>query len=366
LGSTAVIFNAIAIPKLNITPKREGFKMKAHLQHYCVVTLIALICLTPLVNSLHAQSELMANWTFNNTSADASGHGFDATLEGNAGYTDDAVKGSHSLLLNGSPDYAYVGPMDLGDQFTICAWVFLELDQSNIQTIIGNAMGGSTVDGFKLFINNWETNNKCILIETSDGSARLDATSPENTFEEGFWNHVAATLDVANGVAEIFYNGEDVTQSGSIVTNFQTTQAVTIGSMSGPDWYLTGMIDDVRIYQGLLTIDEIADVMDSPETGIQSKEAIITDYQLSNFPNPFNPSTTITFNIPQAQPFELDIVNIHGERIRLLAVDKNYFGPYHILWDGLDDLGRVVPSGIYVCRLRGDNLKQSRKMLLVR
>jgi len=320
-----------------------------------------------LAEFLGAQTELLANWPFNNTGEDASGNGFDATLRGNAVYTDNAVKGSHCLLLNGSPDYVYVGPMDLGTRFTVCAWVFLEVDQTNIQTIIGNAMGGSTIDGFKLFINSWETNNKRILIETSDGSTRLDATSPENTFEEGFWNHVAATIDAANGTAQIYYNGEDVTENSAIVANFQTTENVTIGSMSGPDWYLTGMIDDVRIYQGLLTIDEILDAMDSPETGIhQNVETIVKEFDLQVYPNPFNPQTTISFNITKAQTLKLDIVNIRGECVRSMAVEADSPGRYRIVWTGRDHFGQPVPGGIYICRLRGNDFMQTRKMVLVR
>ncbi|MBN1482500.1 hypothetical protein EH223_10685 [candidate division KSB1 bacterium] len=81
-----------------------------------------------------------------------------------------------------------------------------------------------------MFVNSWETNNKRIIIETSDGTARLDATSPENTFEEGFWNFVAVTIDRINGDAHIYYNGEEVTESGAVVPGFQAIQSVTIGS----------------------------------------------------------------------------------------------------------------------------------------
>lgn len=316
---------------------------------------------------LRAQPQLIASWPFNNNSDDASGNEHHATLRGNAGYTQDAAKGSHSLMLNGAPDHVLVGPLDFGDEFTICAWSFLEPGVTNIQTVIGNAMGGSTVDGFKLFINNWETSNKRIIIETSDGVARLDAVSPENTFEEGFWNHVAVTMDRINGESHIYYNGEEVTESGAIVPNFQNTESVTIGSMSGPDWFWTGMIDDVRIYEGLLTIDDIIDVMDSPETGVhQRPDQNVTTFHLRNYPNPFNPHTTISFHIGKRQAVALEIVDVGGKHIRRLLNQEKYRGNYKVHWDGLDDLGKSVPSGVYLCRLRTPNLVSVRKMLLVR
>ena len=328
---------------------------------------LAFICIALANTSLMAQPTLLASWPFNSSTEDASGNGFNATLRGAAGYSDDAINGSHSLWLKGSPDYVRVGPMDLGTEFTICAWTFLEANLSNIQTIIGNAAGGSAVDGFKLFINNWDTNNKCILIETADGATRLDAASPENTFEEDAWNHVAVALDRTNGIAQIYYNGEEVTASGSIVSNFQTTGNVTIGAMSDQSWYWTGMIDDVRIYQGLLTPDEIGDVMDSPETGIGQKATrAVQEFHLSSFPNPFNPQTTIAFDISRQTFARLDIVNIRGERIRTLLNEQKSPGHYNILWNGLDDNERPAPSGSYLFRLVTDDFSQTVKAALVR
>lgn len=332
-----------------------------------IVILLVVLCAFFKSSPLQAQATLLASWPFNNSAEDASGNGFDATLKGDAGYTDDAVNGSHSLWLKGSPDYVYVGPMDLGAQFTICAWTFLEPDVSNIQTIIGNAAGGSTIDGFKLFINNWETSNKAILIETSDGAARLDAASAENTFEEDSWNHIAVTIDKQNGLAQIFYNGKDVTLSGAIVPNLQSTESVTIGAMADRSWYWTGMIDDLRIYQGLLTPDEIVDVMNSPETSVAARSPkIVHDFHLCNFPNPFNPQTSITFELKKRGFAQLDIVNIRGEHIRTLLSEQKSAGRFSIPWDGLDDSGRAAPSGSYLCRLLTDDFSQTLKMALLR
>ncbi|MBN1560526.1 T9SS type A sorting domain-containing protein [candidate division KSB1 bacterium] len=330
------------------------------------ISLIWIFFAPYMIGSSGAQPILRASWSFNDNSLDASGNGNDATLRGSAGYSENAAKGSHSLLLNGAPDYVLVGPIDFGDEFTICAWAFLEVGMTNIQTIIGNAMGGSTVDGFKLFINNWETSNRCILIETSDGVTRLDASSPENTFEEGFWNHVAVTMDRINGVARIYYNGEDVTQNGAIVPNLQVTQSVTIGSMAGPEWFWTGMIDDVRIYQGLLTADEINEIMNSPETGISQIQVENQDYRLSNYPNPFNPQTTISFTVLHSQLIVLEIVNSRGEQIRTMLDEKKAPGQHSILWDGMDESGRAVSSGVYFAKIYGDDFLQRHKMLLVR
>ncbi len=218
-----------------------------------------------------------------------------------------------------------------------------------------------------MFINNWDTDNKAILIESSDGTSRLDAASAENTFEDGAWNHIAATLDRTNGLARIYYNGKDVTLNGAVTPNFQAMGAVTIGAMQDRSWYWTGMIDDLRIYQGLLTPDEIGDVMDSPETGVSRRTPIVVqDFHIRNFPNPFNPQTSITFDIKKQGFVQLDIVNIRGEHIRTLLSDEKSPGRFSILWDGLDDSGHAAPSGSYLCRLLSDDFSQTLKMALLR
>jgi hypothetical protein len=225
------------------------------------------------------------------------------------------------------------------------------------------------VDGFKLFINSWETTNKRIIIETSDGAVRLDAVSPEGTFESDFWNHVAATIDRANGVAEIYYNGEVVTEIGAIVPRFQVTQTVAIGAMPGPSWYWNGMLDDIRIYAGLLTADEINDVLDDTDTGVKrslDRKGVVEDFELRNYPNPFNPETRITFNLRRAETVLLEVRNIRGDLVRTLVEGYRAAGRYSVSWNGTDEYGQAVTSGVYFYRLTSANFSQNQKMLLVR
>lgn len=338
-------------------------------QKATIIVLALLLSLIFLSTSLFAQANLLGSWPFNNSGIDASGNGHDATLQGNAIFIDSGAKGSHSLLLDGTNSYASVGEINFGDEFTVCAWVFLETGTTNIQTIFGNAMGGSLIDGFKLFINNWETNNKCILIETSDGATRLDAASPENTFEEGVWNHVAITIDRLNGLSQIYYNGEDVTLNGAVVTGFQVTNPVTIGSMSGPDWFWNGMIDDVRVYDAMLSIDDIVAVMDDPETGISRhpRETVTVDnFNLTNYPNPFNPTTTIAFDVAHTGEISLTIMTVTGQEVCTLVQETKTPGHYTVTWDGRDNFGATAPSGVYLYQLKGENFSQTHKMALAR
>jgi hypothetical protein len=68
-------------------------------------------------------------------------------------------------------------------------------------------------------------------------------------------------------------------------------------------------------------------------------------------PNPFNPSTQLRFDLAAQCTVQLVIFDARGARVRLLAVGARPAGSYPVVWDGRDDLGRSVGSGIYVARL---------------
>jgi hypothetical protein len=94
-----------------------------------------------------------------------------------------------------------------------------------------------------------------------------------------------------------------------------------------------------------------------------------------NYPNPFNPSTTIPFTVSYKGqgagvkspiPTSLIIYNILGQRVRRLVDEVKLPGEYEIIWDGKDDKGNEVTSGIYFYKLQTKNFSQTKKMLLVK
>jgi hypothetical protein len=102
------------------------------------------------------------------------------------------------------------------------------------------------------------------------------------------------------------------------------------------------------------------------------KLLIPTVYELNqNYPNPFNPSTTILYGIPFVSDVSIEIFNVLGQRVRVLVSEKQPPAFYNIVWDGRNDQGAAVASGVYVCRMaargnNGENFVQTRKMLFVR
>ncbi|HFB68104.1 MAG TPA: T9SS type A sorting domain-containing protein, partial [Calditrichae bacterium] len=85
-----------------------------------------------------------------------------------------------------------------------------------------------------------------------------------------------------------------------------------------------------------------------------------------NFPNPFNPSTTIRYQLAREVPVRLEIFNIQGQRVRTLVHAVQSAGFYSVEWDGRNDAGQPVASGTYIYRLQAGSFVQTRQMTLMK
>jgi len=85
-----------------------------------------------------------------------------------------------------------------------------------------------------------------------------------------------------------------------------------------------------------------------------------------NYPNPFNPTTTIQYQLPIAEYVEISIYNTLGQRIRTLLKKWQLAGRYQVIWNGKDDKGRPVASGVYVYQIKAGDFVKARKMVLMR
>jgi len=85
-----------------------------------------------------------------------------------------------------------------------------------------------------------------------------------------------------------------------------------------------------------------------------------------NFPNPFNASTKIRFHLPEPSQVSLKIYNILGREVKNLLNEKKESGYHTIQWDGADDAGRQVGSGVYYYQIRTREQRVVKKMLLLK
>jgi hypothetical protein len=95
--------------------------------------------------------------------------------------------------------------------------------------------------------------------------------------------------------------------------------------------------------------------------------AIPTESALhQNYPNPFNPSTTIQYDLPQAGRVVLEIFDPLGRVVKTLIKGESTAGVHTVTWNGTNDHGGLLPSGVYIYRIVSPGFVQTRKMLLVR
>ncbi|UCB52885.1 MAG: T9SS type A sorting domain-containing protein, partial [Candidatus Zixiibacteriota bacterium] len=115
--------------------------------------------------------------------------------------------------------------------------------------------------------------------------------------------------------------------------------------------------------------------VDFTETAVEDDRDQETDlprdfHLAQNYPNPFNPATRIQYTVgsknTQAVPVTLRIYNVLGQLVRTLVDEKKAVGNYRVNWDGRDDSGRALSSGVYLYTLRMEDLRITKRMLLLR
>lgn len=147
---------------------------------------------------------------------------------------------------------------------------------------------------------------------------------------------------------------------------------VYVAEQIGAEWQpvQSNIIDEetyvrkIRFFDGNLFIaagsNHYSQLFKSIETVDNSSLEVLPleDYSLNNYPNPFNPSTKISFIIPNNSNIEVNVYNIKGQKIKTLFQDEIDKGSHSILWNGDDDSGKPVSSGVYFYKLVIDGKKE--------
>ncbi len=118
------------------------------------------------------------------------------------------------------------------------------------------------------------------------------------------------------------------------------------------------------ILSGTITNEALSDgdVLDVGEPSERDLQYVLDQ----NYPNPFNPSTTIQYSLLKRAKVELVVYNVLGQMVRTLVRETKPAGNYQTRWDGLDNRGQKVSSGIYFYRLKSSGFTQVKKMMLVK
>ena len=160
----------------------------------------------------------------------------------------------------------------------------------------------------------------------------------------------------AGGVAEYSWNPVTVDIS-SLADNHPSVLIVfELESNNDGNWAGGWNIDDV-----LITGDYVSGIAD----GIVEKTPV-TFSLLDNYPNPFNPKTTISYRLAAGEFVRLTVYDVLGREVKTLVSERKPAGSYRVIWNGRDESGSAVPSGVYFYSLEAGGYKAVKKLLLVK
>jgi subtilisin family serine protease len=193
----------------------------------------------------------------------------------------------------------------------------------------------------------------------------VDVCAPGNGMFSHLWDDsygmrssTSSACALVSGVAALLKFYDPSVDSDEFQTRMRTTSDY-IDDLN-PDyagWLGGGRLNAYRALMNIVPVEETASAAQGMPDG----------YALSqNHPNPFNPSTTISYSLPQAGQATLRIYNVGGQLIRILVDSIQSEGEYAVRWDGCDRDGQRVTSGIYFYRLSAGNWSQAKKMVLMR
>lgn len=116
-----------------------------------------------------------------------------------------------------------------------------------------------------------------------------------------------------------------------------------------------------------LTIDKVCYKNTNTSVIGSDGNLMLKEFSLrQNFPNPFNPETTIKYEIPKPVGVIIIIYNLLGQKVRTLVSEEKMAGAYLVKWDGKDDFSRPVSRGVYLYRISAEQFIQTKKMVLLR
>jgi hypothetical protein len=200
-----------------------------------------------------------------------------------------------------------------------------------------------------------------VLLTAEDASGHVGETEMDVDLR-GKWVHNVLTFDADDDVVAY-----------SVAEGGQTLASAELPGITGFTDVLCqlglSLVHDCAV-GGQTTIVKIDNVVygawGSSGSGVDDSVAAASYREVANFPNPFNPSTTISFSSTSDGHADVAVYDPSGRLIRKLLSGTVEAGRYSIPWDGRDEEGREVASGVYFYRVRAPGVSEERKMALLK
>ncbi|HEX4119812.1 MAG TPA: DUF2341 domain-containing protein [Verrucomicrobiae bacterium] len=146
--------------------------------------------------------------------------------------------------------YLDAGFVNLGNAFTLSAWVDVPSSTSSIQTVWGNGTGVTDSSQILFYVDNYNTSDGSLILTTGDGTTQQQLKSATGAVGLDQWHLVTAVVDRADGDAQLYVDSGQVA-SGAAVNDCPTNADMNLGDDSGHSFQYTGLMDEARIRSGL-------------------------------------------------------------------------------------------------------------------
>jgi len=198
------------------------------------------------------RADIVHRYTFEGGNADDSVGTLDATTVQATIDTTTAQEGTYSADFDGSADYLeFTSTAFNGTAFSVAMWV----RPNNVSTIQGllTNKGGGTTAGFSMLLINDD-----LYMEAVDAADNGDSARADDVMGSGAWQHVCYVIDRANDTCRIYHDGADVTDDSDIQDSFVYGGTWRLGLLMDDGSDYNGRLDDVQIYNQVLTADDVA------------------------------------------------------------------------------------------------------------
>ena len=174
-----------------------------------------------------------------------------------------------AIVFDGSNDNVTTGSYNYGDTFTISAFLY-PLYKFDISNICANSNTGGATNGFRLLINDFQTDNQNLRFQYGNGT-NFDTIADPGRIVWSAWQHVTFVVDKNAVICQIYYNGELTVSSALSFTNFNTNAQIFIGTYanlvsSGGAFNYYGRIPFFLIYNRALSPQEVAQNFNATRT----------------------------------------------------------------------------------------------------
>ncbi len=312
--------------------------------------------------------ELVAYYPFTGNANDQSGFGHHGTASGAVLVSDRAGNPNSAYYFDGINDYIRVpnkSSLNFQNAITINFWIKVGQFFSREIYLLSH---GSYENRWKISITPEQKRLRwTIRTDSPINSGIKDLDSETSLVTETYYN---LTVLYSGFDFEIYVNGElDAFSSWSgqiLPTSIDLMIAQRLPNDN--NYNFKGVLDDIRIYNYALSVAEIQYIYyEQVSVQDQFTDQIPSEFQLEqNFPNPFNSKTTIRYQIKEAGHVYIEIYDVLGQKVKTLIDQHQPAGYYTIGWDGTNEQGQVLASGIYIMELKSGSFKQSRKLAIVK